>query len=155
MSSSLYLELTEKELTDIESASLQTCVMSAKLLTGVLFNTTYLVETGNSGKVVLRAGPVNRHLLMPFEHHLMEAWEGCIHSVLFDENGEFLVRTGFLSTYLASLKRVLLKDCPAKPGTEWYCDGFTSDNKPILYACYFDLQRIYSYRNKLDMDRLG
>lgn len=46
---------------------------SARLLTGGMFNTTYLVETEGCGKVVLRLGPVNRHLLMPFEHRLMEA----------------------------------------------------------------------------------
>lgn len=75
MNSSLYLELTQKELSDIISAALDGEVISAKLLTGGLFNTTYLIETSSHGKVVLRVGPVNRHLLMPFEHHLMEAEE--------------------------------------------------------------------------------
>lgn len=40
MRSSLYLELTEKELSDIMTAALHTNVLSAKLLTGGLFNTT-------------------------------------------------------------------------------------------------------------------
>lgn len=75
MNSSLYLELTEKELSDIITSALHTEALSARLLTGGMFNTTYLVETGEYGNVVLRAGPVNRHLLMPFEHHLMEAEE--------------------------------------------------------------------------------
>lgn len=46
----------------------------AKLLEGGLFNTTYRVSFGQPArKVVLRLGPVNRHLLMAFEQHLMEA----------------------------------------------------------------------------------
>ncbi len=73
MGSSLYLELSENELTEIVSAALHTEMASAQLLTGGLFNTTYLVETIKYGRVVLRAGPVNRRLLMPFEHRLMEA----------------------------------------------------------------------------------
>lgn len=73
MASSLYLELSSKELNLIISEALHTAVASARLLTGGLFNTTYLVETADFGRVVLRAGPVNRHLLMPFEHRLMEA----------------------------------------------------------------------------------
>lgn len=75
MTSSLYLELTEQELSDIVTKSLQTKVISSKLLTGGLFNTTYLADTEKYGKVVIRVGPVNRHLLMPFEHHLMAAEE--------------------------------------------------------------------------------
>lgn len=73
MASSLYRELTGKELSILVSEGLQTEMLSARLLTGGLFNTTYLVETKKHGKTVLRVGPVNRHLLMPFEHHLMEA----------------------------------------------------------------------------------
>lgn len=75
MSSSLYLELSKNELTKIVSEALHTEVYSAQRLTGGLFNTTYLVETVKYGPVVLRTGPVNRHLLMPFEHRLMEAEE--------------------------------------------------------------------------------
>ena len=75
MTSSLYRELTDNELNKLVSKSLQTKMTSAQLLTGGLFNTTYLIETVKYGKTVLRIGPVNRHLLMPFEHHLMEAEE--------------------------------------------------------------------------------
>lgn len=75
MTSSLYRELTDNELNFLVSKSLKTEIVSAQLLTGGLFNTTYLVETAKYGKTVLRVGPVNRHLLMPFEHHLMEAEE--------------------------------------------------------------------------------
>lgn len=73
MSSSLYLTLTQEELKDLIARSLHTTIRSASLLTGGLFNTTYYVDTENCGPVVLRVGPVNRHLLMPFEHNLMEA----------------------------------------------------------------------------------
>ena len=71
--SALYLELTECEIARIAAASLHTHVISHQLLSGGLFNTTYLLNTTDCGKVVLRVGPVNRHLLLPFEHHLMEA----------------------------------------------------------------------------------
>ena len=73
MSSSLYLELSQSELNCIVSKALCTEMRSAQRMTGGLFNTTYLVETVKYGLVVLRLGPVNRHLLMPFEHRLMEA----------------------------------------------------------------------------------
>ena len=75
MKSSLYCELTSKELSDIMQSALRTSIDSARLLTGGLFNTTYLVDTTDGNRVVLRAGPVNRHLLMPFEHRLMETEE--------------------------------------------------------------------------------
>lgn len=71
--SALYQPLTEAELVRVVAAGLHTRPVSQKLLTGGLFNTTYLVNTAHCGKVVLRMGPVNRHLLMPFEHHLMES----------------------------------------------------------------------------------
>lgn len=44
----------------------------AQLLSGGLFNTTYRLETA-SRKAILRLGPVNRHLLLPYERHLMAA----------------------------------------------------------------------------------
>lgn len=75
MGSSLYRELSEHELAGVVSAVLHTELCAARLMTGGLFNTTYLVETEKYGPAVLRVGPVNRHLLMPFEHRLMEAEE--------------------------------------------------------------------------------
>ena len=72
-SSSVYRDLTEKELRDVVEGSLHTEITAAEHLTGGLFNTTYRIETADLGTVVLRAGPVNRHLLMPFEHDLMES----------------------------------------------------------------------------------
>ena len=53
---------------------------SANLLSGGLFNTTYRLETENR-KVILRLGPVNRHLLLPYERSLMAA-EGDILNLL-------------------------------------------------------------------------
>ena len=73
MSSSLFCELTDGELKTVVSSLLHTEFRSARLLTGGLFNTTYLVDTADFGKTVLRVGPVNRHLLLPYEHFLMEA----------------------------------------------------------------------------------
>lgn len=73
LTSSLYRECSQEELAVLVAEALGTEMRSARLLTGGMFNTTYLVETEGYGKVVLRLGPVNRHLLMPFEHRLMEA----------------------------------------------------------------------------------
>lgn len=73
MKSSLFQELSEAELSLIISRALQTDVVSSRLLSGGMFNTTYLIETAEAGRVVLRVGPVNWHLLMPFEHRLMAA----------------------------------------------------------------------------------
>ena len=45
---------------------------SACLLSGGLFNTTYRLETVTK-TAILRLGPVNRHLLLPYERNLMAA----------------------------------------------------------------------------------
>ncbi|MDO4272567.1 MAG: aminoglycoside phosphotransferase family protein [Eubacteriales bacterium] len=45
-----------------------------ELMDGGMFNTTYKA-VGTKGKWILRFGPVNRHLLMGFEEHLMTAEE--------------------------------------------------------------------------------
>ena len=73
MASALFRELRPEEIGRVVTHALHTQVRSARLLTGGLFNTTYLVDTADQGRAVLRVGPVNRHLLMPFEHRLMEA----------------------------------------------------------------------------------
>ncbi len=78
--SSLYRELTDAELRAVIAEALHTTPVHYHLLAGGLFNTTYYVETADCGKVVLRMGPVNRHLLMPFEHYLMEA-EGLVYDI--------------------------------------------------------------------------
>ena len=53
---------------------------SACLLSGGLFNTTYRLETVTK-TAILRLGPVNRHLLLPYEQNLMAA-EGDILQLL-------------------------------------------------------------------------
>ena len=75
MNSHLYKELTQNELERVIDEALHTKILASKLLTGGLFNTTYLVDTADCGRVVLRVGPINRHLLMPFEHDMMESEE--------------------------------------------------------------------------------
>ena len=71
--SSLYRELTAPELDTVAAAHLGTTEYHARLLKGGLFNTTYLITPSAGEKAVLRVGPVNRHLLLPFEENLMEA----------------------------------------------------------------------------------
>ena len=73
MPSSLYQTLSDAALSRVFEKTLHTEVRSSSLMTGGLFNTTYRAETADFGTVVLRVEPVNRHLLMPFEHRLMEA----------------------------------------------------------------------------------
>lgn len=73
--SSVYQDLTAEELNAMIEKSLHTTITGSRHLTGGLFNTTYAVETADCGSVVLRVGPVNRHLLMHFEHDLMESEE--------------------------------------------------------------------------------
>ncbi len=73
MASFLYQPLTDGELNALITESLHTELASSRLLTGGMFNTTYLIESADGKKYVLRVGPVNRHLLVPYEHRLMEA----------------------------------------------------------------------------------
>lgn len=70
--SSVFKELTKQELSEIVVAQFHTNQFSCSLLSGGMFNTTYLLEV-DCKKYVLRVGPVNRHLLVPFEQGLMEA----------------------------------------------------------------------------------
>ena len=71
ITSSVFRMLTDAELHAIIERSLHTRAASSVPLAGGLFNTTYRIETEDCGSVVLRVGPVNRHLLMKFEHDLM------------------------------------------------------------------------------------
>lgn len=73
--SSLYKELTDDEIKTIVSVNFNTDVLQeARLLEGGRFNTTYRICYGDDRRrAVLRCGPVNRHLLMEFEKHLMQA----------------------------------------------------------------------------------
>jgi len=71
--SNLFRELTAPELDAVVAAHLNTTEYHARLMTGGMFNTTYLISPAAGEKAVLRVGPVNRHLLLPFEENLMSA----------------------------------------------------------------------------------
>lgn len=85
--SSLYRELTGEELDRICMAHLGPGEMEPpRLLEGGYFNTTYLLtQKEPARRLVLRAGPVNTHLLLPFEHRLMQSEQEVYR--LFHEHG--------------------------------------------------------------------
>ena len=85
MPSFLYKPLTDGELNAVITQSLHTGIASSRLLTGGMFNTTYFIESTEGKKYVLRVGPVNRHLLVPYEHRLMEA-EAHFYSLCKEKN---------------------------------------------------------------------
>ncbi len=70
--SALFMQASGQELEAVCRRYLGEALKDARLLSGGLFNTTYRLETP-SGKTILRLGPVNRHRLLPYERHLMEA----------------------------------------------------------------------------------
>lgn len=78
--SALFRAEQEKALRKAARAYLGEALLSAQLLSGGLFNTTYRLET-KKRRVILRLGPVNRHLLLPYERNLMAA-EGDILQLL-------------------------------------------------------------------------
>ncbi len=69
--SSLFCELTNEELEKLIKTSLNCELQQARLMLGGMFNTTYFIATQN-GDYILSVGPVNRHLIMPFEKRCME-----------------------------------------------------------------------------------
>lgn len=71
--SSLFFPLTHEQVRRVLGAMLHTAPVEYELLSGGLFNTTYFVKTADCGDVILRAGPVNRHLLLHFEVDMMAA----------------------------------------------------------------------------------
>ena len=73
MTTDLVREASREELELVTREILGDEALSFRLLSGGLFNTTYLIETEKNGTAVLRLGPVNRHLLLPYEHFLMES----------------------------------------------------------------------------------
>lgn len=88
MASLIYKEISQAEIEKIAADlyGCQTVVEEARILKGGLFNTTYFVKTDrNPNGVVLRVGPVNRHLLFDFEKDMMAA-EPIFH-MLLKENG--------------------------------------------------------------------
>lgn len=71
--SSLFATATDGDIRTVLKATLDTTPVEYRLLSGGLFNTTYFIKTSDRGDVILRLGPVNRHLLLHFEHDMMEA----------------------------------------------------------------------------------
>lgn len=72
-SSKLYREVSREELGLVVEKHFHTERFQYELLSGGMFNTTYLLSLPGGGKHVLRLGAVNRHLLLPFERDLMRA----------------------------------------------------------------------------------
>lgn len=130
MNSSLYKELTEPELKNIISANLHTDNFTSKLLTGGLFNTTYMIETAEHKKFVLRVGPVNRHFLVPFEHHLMEA-EDEVYSLCRARNipvSDVVVTD--VSKQLLDRDYMIVRYIPSKPMSE---AGLSPEEQNLIF----------------------
>ena len=121
--SSLYRELSESELQQVISTALHTTFTDYRLLTGGLFNTTYFVDTVDCGKVVVRMGPVNRHLLMPFEHQLMRT-EAMFYD-LCRAGGVPVSEVLFLSTDKSILDRdiMIVRYIPSKNFYDIHAEG--------------------------------
>ncbi|MDY3207212.1 fructosamine kinase family protein [Clostridium baratii] len=75
--SKIYKELKKEELNKIVENYFGIGIkFKERLISGGLFNTTYYIEIPEENKkVILRVGPVNRDLLMPFELNLMKGEE--------------------------------------------------------------------------------
>ncbi|MDF2944389.1 MAG: phosphotransferase [Herbinix sp.] len=85
--SNLYKELNSEELDKIIYHHFgETNLYKANLVSGGLFNTTYHISFLNQTKeIILRVGPVNRQLLLPFENNLMSA-EEFVYQLLNEKN---------------------------------------------------------------------
>ena len=68
--SRLFRELTRGELAAAVRRHFGAVDFTACLMDGGLFNTTYLLSLSDGRRYVLRSGPVNRQLLLPFELRL-------------------------------------------------------------------------------------
>jgi aminoglycoside phosphotransferase (APT) family kinase protein len=74
--SKIFKELQRAEINQVISHlyGSDTHITACHLLEGGLFNTSYQVETdAESGAIILRAAPVNQHLLFDFERSMMSA----------------------------------------------------------------------------------
>lgn len=69
--SKIYLEISKQELQVIVTKHFGCRPFQFQILHGGMFNTTYLLTVNDNEKYILRLGPVNRHLLLPFENKLM------------------------------------------------------------------------------------
>ncbi|MGL4913136.1 MAG: phosphotransferase [Romboutsia sp.] len=113
--SKIYKELSNEELTKIiESYFKNKVEFEAKLISGGLFNTTYHIKVDNVKKeLILRVGPVNKHLILPFERNLMKAEEyvydlcnkneiPCSNMLLCDVSNTIINRDYMLVEYIDS-----------------------------------------------------
>lgn len=114
--SNLYQEITLEQIQLLFEKTMQvTQPIEASLLSGGLFNTTYRVWNKDSNlDVVLRLGPVNRHLLVRFEENLMEAEKYvyelckkenivCSEVLVCDTSKQWIDRDFMIVTYIPSI----------------------------------------------------
>lgn len=86
--SKIYKELFKQDIEKIivDLYGSRSKILSSEILKGGLFNTTYLLHTNQeSSGLVLRVGPVNKHLLFDFEKDMMKA-EPIFNKLLHDNN---------------------------------------------------------------------
>ena len=85
--SNLFKELTDFELRKIITNHFgDNTKFKSNLINGGLFNTTYLIKLLNTKeKFILRVGPINTNLLLPFELNLMKG-EEYVYSLCEDRN---------------------------------------------------------------------
>lgn len=86
LNSKIYKEISKQEIEKIiiDLYGSKSKLLSAEILKGGLFNTTYLLHTDQDKEgLVLRVGPVNKHLLYNFEKDMMAA-EPLFHKMLQD-----------------------------------------------------------------------
>lgn len=132
MKSFLYKELTEYELTSIiQLHFLSTKKFDYSLLKGGLFNTTYKIDLlDRNESYVLRVGPINRQLLLPYEHNLMEA-EKHVYALLKDANIPCPEIIAYNTTHsLIDRDYLLEKYISAYPMSEINC---SPEEKAVLY----------------------
>lgn len=72
MPSRIYEELSYNQLKRLVEENFGTDSFEYSIKTGGMFNTTYVLTIENE-KYILRVGPINRELLLPFENSLMDA----------------------------------------------------------------------------------
>lgn len=113
MTSLIYLELTKEELEKIVTQHFpSTQAYRFQLLKGGLFNTTYKLDLlSEQESYVLRVGPINRQLLLPFETGLMAAEKyvytllkevkvKCPEVLVCEDSNSWLKRSYMLTKYL-------------------------------------------------------
>lgn len=150
--SKIYKELLQPEINKIitDLYGHETKLIYADVLKGGLFNTTYKVHTNNDEKgIVLRVGPVNKHLLMDFEKDMMSA-EPIFHKLLQDNN----IPTSNIIKYSPEntvLKRdyIVIEFIESIP-----MNDPSLDNENLDYI-YEDLGKITSRFHKIKNDRFG